>query len=132
MRYISKGAWLRRITWVAWSRLLVRRIAWAAWNRLLVGRISLTLARVAFGRLLRVTLRRIPLLWRRLVVLLQRVTLCLGRLPISVEIVTNRHGCDGLVGHRHGRLGRVEQGSRGSCISVGDSGRSCRWCERRL
>ena len=64
MRYISKGAWLRRM-------------AWAAWNRLLVGRISLTLARVTFGRLLRVTLRRVPLLWKRLVVMLLRVTLCL-------------------------------------------------------
>ena len=132
MRYISKGAWLRRITWVAWSRLLVRRIARAAWNRLLVGRISLTLTRVAFGRLLRVTLRRIPLLWRRLVVLLLRVTLCLRRLLISVGIVTHGHWCVGLVGHGHSRLGRVGQGSRSSSIRVGGSSCGCRWGGGRL
>ena len=62
--HISKGAWL-------W------KIAWVAWNRMLVGRMSLTLTRVALGRLLRVTLRRVPLLWKRLVVMLLRVTLCL-------------------------------------------------------
>ena len=72
MRYVSKGARLRRITWVAWSRLSVRRIS------LTLTRVALgcLLVVVALGRLLRVTLRRIPLLWKRLVVMLLRVTLC--------------------------------------------------------
>merc|ERR1719318_1888186 len=92
---LARGAWLWRIAWVAWSRLLLRRISLTL-ARVTLGRLLLG---VALGRLLRVTLRRVPLLWRRLVVLLLRVALCLRRLLIAVGIVTHGHWCVGLVGH---------------------------------